>query len=420
MDAMVIVGAALSGGNAAVALRGEGYKGRVILLGDEPTIPFGRPPLSKGYLMGKEDLGGWYVKPREWYEANDIELMRGVRVEVVDVPQREVRVAGHGTFRYDRLLLATGGRNRRLPLPGIDLGGVYQLRTLAECDAIKAAAKPGRRAVVVGLGFIGSEVTASLTTLGVKVTAVGSGVGPLAAVLGDDVARVMAGIHTEKGVELILGDQVTAFTGDERVEAVITKSGRRVPCDMVVVGAGIAPNVELAAASGVEVDNGILVDEYGRTNADSIYAAGDVANHLHPLFGRIRVEHYNNAEKMGRAVARTMLGRLEPYDYIHSFWSDQYEDKIEYVGYGRRWDRFVVRGSLEERRFLGFYLVENRLMAAMGLNRGGDPELDPGDEMAACDRLIAAGGHVDPAVLADERVDIRSLAADKLTRTPNT
>lgn len=406
---MAIVGAALAGGNTAVTLREEGFKGRVVLLGDEPTIPFGRPPLSKGYLMGKEDLGGWYVKPREWYETNDIDVMRGVRVEAIDVRQREVGVVGHGAIRYDRLLLATGGRNRKLPLPGIDLAGIYQLRTLAECDAIRAAAKPGVRAVVVGLGFIGSEVTAALTTLGVKVTAVGSGVGPLAAVLGDEVARVMAGVHREKGVELILGDQVTAFAGDQRVEAVVTKSGRRVACDIVVIGAGIVPNVELAAASGVATDNGILVDQYCRTNADAVYAAGDVANHLHPLFGRIRVEHYNNAEKMGRAVARTMLGRLEAYDYVHTFWSDQYQDKIEYVGYVHRWDRFVVRGSLEERRFIGFYIVENRVMAAVGLNRGGDPELDEQDEMAACRRLVAAGGDVDLAILSDERVDLRSL-----------
>ena len=410
---MVIAGAALAGGNSAVRLREEGFKGRVLLLGDEPTIPFGRPPLSKGYLMGKERLDGWFVEPEAWYQANDIELIRGVRVDAIDVQQREVQISGMGSVRYDGLLLATGGRNRQLPLPGIDLAGVYQLRTLEECDAIRAAAKPGGRAVVVGLGFIGSEVTASLTTLGVKVTAVGSGAGPLAAVLGGEVAKVMAAIHSQMGVELVLGDQVTAFAGADRVEAVVTRAGRRLPCEMAVIGAGIVPNVELASASGIAVDNGILVDEYGRTNAPGVVAAGDVANHMHPLFGRIRVEHYNNAEKMGRAVARTMLGGLEVYDYVHTFWSDQYQDKIEYAGYARRWDRFIVRGSLEEQRFLGFYLAENRLMAAMGLNRGGDPELDEEDEMAACRRLIAAGGDIDPGLLSDDSVDIRSLAVAK-------
>jgi 3-phenylpropionate/trans-cinnamate dioxygenase ferredoxin reductase component len=406
---MVIVGAAMTGGNAAVALREAGYAGRVVLVGDEPTIPFGRPPLSKTYLMGREDLKNWYVKPRDWYAANDVELMTGVRVEMIDGRAREVRLSGGDTLGYDGLLLATGGRNRRLPLPGADLGGIYQLRTLAECDAIKAAAAPGKRAVVVGVGFIGAEVTASLTSVGVKVTAVGGGKGPLAAVLGDQVAGVMAAIHEAHGVELVLGDQVTEFVGTDRVEAVVTRNGRRLNCDFVVIGAGIVPNVELAREAGIAVDDGIVVDAYGRTNVDAVFAAGDVANHDHPLFGRLRVEHYNNAEKMGRAVARTMLGRLEPYAYLHSFWSDQYDDKLEYVGFARRWDRFGVRGSLEQHRFLGFYFSGGRLLAALGLNRGGDPELDESGEMAACGRLIAAGGRVDPVQLEDERIDIRAL-----------
>lgn len=408
---MVIVGAAMAGGNAAVTLREEGYTGRVVLLGDEPVLPFGRPPLSKTYLMGTEDLKGWYVKPRDWFEANEVELMTGVRVEALDLQARAVRLAGQGTVTYDGLLLATGGRNRRLPLPGSDLAGIHQLRTLAECDAIKAAAASGLRAVVVGLGFIGSEVTASLTSIGVKITAVGGGTGPLANVLGEQVGAVMARVHEAKGVDLVLGDQVTGFAGTDRVEAVLTRNGRRLACDFVVTGAGIVPNVELAADAGIAVDDGILVDPYGRTNADAVFAAGDVANHQHPLFGRLRVEHYNNAEKMGRAVARTMLGRLEPYDYVHSFWSDQYEDKLEYIGFARRWDRFAVRGSLKERRFLGFYFRGGRLLAAVGLNRGGDPELDESGEMAACGRLIAAGGRVDAAQLEEERIDIRSLAS---------
>jgi 3-phenylpropionate/trans-cinnamate dioxygenase ferredoxin reductase component len=406
---MVIVGAAMTGGNAAVALREEGYAGRVVLLGDEPTIPFGRPPLSKTYLMGREDLNNWYVKPRDWYEANDVELMTGLRVEAIDIRAREVRLPAGGTLNYDGLLLATGGRNRRLQLQGVDLDGIYQLRTLAECDAIKAVAAPGKQAVVVGLGFIGAEVTASLTSIGVKVVAVGSGKGPLATVLGDQVAAVMAAIHREKGVELVLGDQVTGFAGTDRVEAVLTRNGRRLECDFVVIGAGIVPNVELPRNAGIAVDDGIVVDAYGRASGEAVFAGGDVANHDHPLFGRLRVEHYNNAEKMGRAVARTMLGRLEPYDYLHSFWSDQYEDKLEYVGFARRWDRFVVRGSLEERRFLGFYFTGGRLLAALGLNRGGDPELDESGELAACGRVIAAGGRVDPAQLEDERIDIRGM-----------
>jgi len=379
---MVIVGAGMAGANAALTLREEGYRGRILLVGDEPVLPFGRPPLSKGYLVGTEDLSGWYVRPPGWYEANGVELKTGVRVEAIHTETREVRIAGGTSVRYDGLLLATGGRNRQLPLRGSDLPGIFQLRTLADCDAIKVAAAPDLRAVVVGLGFIGSEVTSSLTTLGLKVTAVGSGGGPLAAVLGDQVGAVLADIHMEKGVELVLGDQVVGFEGTERVEVVHTRYGRR-----------------------------ILVDSYCRADADRVCAAGDVANHLHPIFGRLRVEHYNNAEKMGRAAARTMLGRAEVYDYVHSFWSDQYEHKLEYIGFARRWDQFVVRGRLEERHFLSFYLSSGKLVAAVGLNRGGDPELDEPGELSACRRLIAVGDRVDPAQLADDRVDIRSLAA---------
>lgn len=406
---IVIAGAGLAGGNAAVTLREEGYGGRIVLLGDEPGVPFGRPPLSKTYLMGKEGLSGWYVRPEPWYKANGVERRTGVRVEGIDVAAKEVRLSGGRSLRYDGLLLATGGRNRRLPLPGANLAGIYQLRTQAECDAIKAAASAKPTAVVVGLGFIGAEVTASLTSLGVKVTAIDSRVGPLAVALGDPVAEVMARIHRDKGVQLILGDREVAFEGSERVEAVTTRQGRRLPCDMVVMGVGIVPNVEVAAAAGIAVDDGILVDPYCRTDADGVFAAGDVAKHLHPIFGRLRVEHYNNAEKMGRAAARTMLGRVEVYDYIHSFWSDQYEGKLEYIGFARRWDDFIVRGNLEERRFLGFYLTGGRLMAAMGLNRGGDPELDETGELAACRRLI--GARVDPRQLADEGVDLGSLSA---------
>jgi 3-phenylpropionate/trans-cinnamate dioxygenase ferredoxin reductase subunit len=301
--------------------------------------------------------------------------MPEVRVEAVHVSQREVQIAGRDSIHYDAQLLATGGRNRRLTLPGADLPGIYQLRTLAECDAIKAAAQPGARAVVVGLGFIGAEVTASLISLGVKVTALSTGDGPLSVVLGEQVASVMARIHQEKVVELLLGELETGFVGDGYVEGVVTRRGRRLPCDFAVVAIGIQPNAELASAAAITVDNGILADGYLRTSADAVFAAGDVANHLHPLFGRVRVEHYNNAEKMGRAVARNMLGRLEPYEYLCSFWSDQYDDKSEYVGYARKWDEFVVRGSREARRFLGFYFNGGRLLAAMGLNRGGIPSL---------------------------------------------
>jgi 3-phenylpropionate/trans-cinnamate dioxygenase ferredoxin reductase subunit len=260
------------------------------------------------------------------------------------------------------------------------------------------------------MGFIGCEVAASLTQLGVRVTAVFGEKVPLERVVGPQVGGAFAAIHEEHGVELLCNEQLARFEGEERVEAAVTASGRRVECDFAVVGIGIEPHVPAFQTGSVEQSNGVLVDELCRTSAPDIYAAGDVANTLHPLFGRVRVEHYNNAEKQGRAAGRSMLGATDPYEYIYTFWSDQYDDKLEYAGYTAKWDQFVARGSLETRTFLGFYLVGGAVAAAVGLNRGGDPELDEDSEMAAAARLVGLRARADAGVLANEGVDLWSLA----------
>jgi 3-phenylpropionate/trans-cinnamate dioxygenase ferredoxin reductase subunit len=412
----VIVGTGLAGGNAAVTLREGGWSGRIVMLGAESGIPFGRPPLSKTYLRGEESLSGWLVKPENWYADNRVELRTGVRVLGVDTRLKKVTLQGEEPVAYDKLLLCTGGRNRRFQVPGAEAPGVYQLRTMAECDAIRRAAHPGARALIVGMGFIGSEVAASLRQLGLEVTAVLSGTAPLTAVLGPQVAEVMARIHRNHGVNLVTEDHVVGFEGSDHLSRAITAKGERIDCDLAVVAIGIEPNVEPFRSSEIALDNGILVDETLGTSAADVYAAGDVANHLHPVFGRVRVEHYNNAEKQGRAAGRAMLGDQRPYDYIHTFWSDQYEDKLEYAGDGRTWDQIVIRGSLAEARFLAFYLSKGTLKAACGLNRGGDPELDPDGELRACLGLIRAQMVLSEATLADEQVDLRSLAVAAANR----
>jgi 3-phenylpropionate/trans-cinnamate dioxygenase ferredoxin reductase subunit len=407
----VIVGAGFAGGNAAVTMRAEGWEGRMVMLGEEVTIPFGRPPLSKTYLRGEETLDGWYVKPRDWYEKNGVELRTEVVVRTVDTALKQLTLEGGNTLPYDKLLICTGGRNRPLRLPGAALPGVYQLRTVAECDAIRSHAKPGARAVVIGMGFIGSEVAASLRQMGLEVSAVLGGRGPLATVLGEEVAGVMAAIHRDHGVTLVVDDQLIAFEGSDHVRRAITAKGRRMECDLVVAGIGIEPAIEIFKGSPIALDNGILVDERCRSSVPDVYAAGDVANHLHPLFGRLRVEHYNNAEKQGRAAARSVLGDPRPYDDIHTFWSDQYEHKLEYVGFARSWDQVVIRGSLSEARFLAFYLVKGVMRAACGLNRGGDPEIDAESELRACQDLIAARAQLSAATLADEGIGLQSVTA---------
>jgi len=395
----------MSGGVAAKTLREEGYSRRLVLLGNEPGVPFGRPPLSKTYLRGEEDLSGWRVKPAQWFEKNDVELVRATAVSL-DTRERRIELDTGEVIPYGKLLIATGGRNRRLLIPGADLPGVHQLRTAGDCDAIKAVAQKGGRALVVGMGFIGSEVAASLRQMGLTVTAVLPGNAPLDSVLGPEMGELFAGIHRDAGVELIAHDEVVRFEGTQRVEHAVTKRGRRLDCDFAIVAVGIEPNVDILQGTDVPLDNGVLVDARCSTNVPDIFAAGDVANHLHPLFGRVRVEHYNNAEKQGAAAARSMLGALDEYRYLHTFWSDQYEHKLEYVGHVRKWDQFVVRGSSAERRLIGFYLQAGSLRAAVGLNRGGDPELDEGGEMAKAGRLIARGARPAPAALADEDQDL--------------
>jgi 3-phenylpropionate/trans-cinnamate dioxygenase ferredoxin reductase subunit len=408
MRRIVIVGASLAGATAAATLREEGFDGEIRLIGAEPQLPYNRPPLSKGYLRQEESFDAQLVKPAGYYTEQRIELTLGVRATSIDAKQKFVELETGEHVAYDRLLVTTGGRNRTLSVPGANLDGVFQLRTVEDCDRIRAVVRRGGRAVVMGLGFIGTEVSASLRQLGVEVAAVEGARVPLARVVGEEVGQVLTGIHRDKGVELILEDSVAAFEGSARVERVRTTKGRVVECEMVVAGIGIVPNTELLGAAGAHVDNGVLVDERCRTSLPDVFAAGDVTNHLHPIFGRLRVEHWNNGYQQGRAAARSLLGGEQPYDYIHSFWSDQYEHTIEYVGFATSWDRLVFRGRPESRTFLGFYLKDGILRAAVGLNRGGDPEDPKGDaELKAAVELIRNHAPVDPARLMDEAVDLR-------------
>ena len=408
---MVIVGGGIAVGNAAAALRDEGFGGPVVLVGQEPGIPFGRPPLSKTYLRSEEDLTDWYVRPADWYEAHGVDRLES-RVVAVDAAAHSLELSSGQRLGYQKVLIATGGRNRRLKIPGAELPGIHYLRTAAECDAIKREARAGRRAVVVGMGFIGCEVAASLTQLGVSVTAVFPGTNPLERVLGEQVGAVVGAFHRASGVRLLAGAQVAAFEGTGRLEAVVTSDGKaahRIACDFAVAGVGIEPDMPAVTGPPIAQENGILVDELCRASAADVYAAGDVASHLHPVFGRVRVEHFNNAEKQGAAAGRSMLGSAAPYDYIHSFWSDQYEHKIEYVGHATRWDDFAVRGSLAEGKLVGFYLSGGVVRAAVGVDRGGDPELDHDSEMAACARLVAQRARPGRGLLSDEQVDLWSL-----------
>jgi 3-phenylpropionate/trans-cinnamate dioxygenase ferredoxin reductase subunit len=388
---VVVVGGGLTGGNAALEVCRLAPEVHVTLISSEAHLPYQRPPLSKGFLRGTEPFEDAFVAPQGEYDRLGIDLMLGSTAEKLEPQHKQIRLEDGQVISYDRILIATGGRNRRLRVPGADLEGVLDLRTVEDSERIRVAARAGRRAVVIGLGFIGCEVAASLRTLGLEVTAIDPGRAPLARVLGPEVGGVIASLHQSHGVQLVLGDGVERLEGGQRVERVLTTSGRRFECDFVVAGIGIEPEVELLRAAGARISNGVEVDEYCRTSLPDVYAAGDIADHAHPLFGRIRVEHYNNAEKQGRSAAASLVDKGVPYDYVHSFWSDQFDQTVEYVGFATQWDSITVQGSLPDRDFIVRYLRAGKLLAAAAMGSGGDPESDEPGELKDIATQIRGG-----------------------------
>jgi 3-phenylpropionate/trans-cinnamate dioxygenase ferredoxin reductase component len=398
----VIVGASLAGASAAAALRKEGFDGRIVLIGEENERPYERPELSKTYLRGeaKKDL---HVHAADYYAENGIELLSGHRVESIDADRREVRL-GADRIAFDRLLIATGARSRRLDLPGGDLDGIETLRTMADADRIRERASEADAIAVIGGGWIGSEVAASLRELGKDVTLIVPRQNPLEHVLGTELGGMYRLAHEEHGVKLVTGVMAAGFEGAEHVSAVRTDDGRTITGDLVVVGVGAEPRVELARAAGLAVENGIAVDDRLETSVPGIFAAGDVANAVHPRYRRrLRVEHWDNAKRQGRVAAANMLGGAKPYDRIPYFYSDQYDIGMEYTGLARGDDQVVFRGDPASREFIAFWLRRSRVVAGMNVNVW--------DVAPAIERLVASRAEVDVRRLTDERRPLEELAA---------
>ena len=364
----MIVGAALAGAKAAETLREEGFDGRVVLLGSESDRPYERPPLSKDYLRGETEREGPYVHPASFYEEQSIELRTGVTVTGLDLAAGQLLIEEE-RVEFSRLLLATGAEPRRLPVPGAELEGVHYLRSFGDSDALRERIESSQRVAVIGAGWIGAEVAASARQKGLEVTLIEQLDVPLERVLGREVGEVYAGIHRDQGVELLTGTAVDAIEGSGRAERVRLAGGRTVDCDFVVVGIGVAPRVALGEAAGLEVGDGIHVDERLRTSHEAVFAAGDVAGAWHPFLGqRVRVEHWHNALEQGPAAARSMLGKGEPYDKIPYFFSDQYDVGMEYAGHATEWDEVVFRGDVDAREFIAFWLKDGRVLAGMNVN----------------------------------------------------
>jgi 3-phenylpropionate/trans-cinnamate dioxygenase ferredoxin reductase subunit len=403
METFVLIGGGLAGAKAAETLRSEGFEGRVVLVAEEPEVPYERPPLSKGYLLGNDEREKARVHEPGWYEENDVELRTGTPAVALDVAGRRVELGSGESLAYDKLLLATGSAARRLAVPGADLDGVRYLRTLADSDRLLADLRDGgRRVVVVGAGWIGLEATAAARGYGNDVTVVEPQPTPLFQVMGPEMGEVFAVLHRQHGVHLRTGTGVREFRGDGAVASVVTDGGDEIPADLVLVGVGAAPNTALAEEAGLQVDNGVVTDAALRTSAPDVFAAGDVANSFHPLYGRhVRVEHWANALNGGPAAARSMLGQDISYDRVPYFFTDQYDLGMEYSGLGGPDATVACRGNRQDGEFVAFWLSDGRVVAGMNVNVW--------DVTEPIQKLIRSGREVPVDRLTDPAVPLEDL-----------
>jgi 3-phenylpropionate/trans-cinnamate dioxygenase ferredoxin reductase subunit len=404
----IIVGASLAGAKAAEELRRRGFDERIVLIGAEPERPYERPPLTKDYLRGESPREKAYVHEANFYTEREIELLTSTTVAALDPGASRVTLADGRELAFDRLLLTTGAEPRRIPIPGAELEGVHYLRTLADCDQLRDRIGAGGHVVVVGAGWIGSEFAASARQRGLEVTVIDPLTLPNERIFGPEIGSFYRDVHAQHGVELLLGDGVEAFEGDAAVARVRTASGRVVDCDFAVVGIGAVPRVKLAEQAGLEVDNGVLVDEELQTSVPGVFAGGDIARAWHPFFGeRIRVEHWSNALNQGPAAARAMLGEPTSYDRIPYFFSDQYDVGMEYSGYAPQWDEVVFRGDRNDGEFIAFWLHDGRVIAGMNVNVW--------DVNEHVQTLIRSRQAVDVAALTDSDTPLESLLGQPAT-----
>jgi 3-phenylpropionate/trans-cinnamate dioxygenase ferredoxin reductase subunit len=404
-EPFVIVGAGLAGAKAAETLRAEGFDGPVVLVGEERELPYERPPLSKGYLLGAAERASAQVHDAGWYTAHDIDLRTGVRATSLDAAAHRVRLDTGEALPYAKLLLATGSSARHLPVPGAELAGIHYLRTLPDSDRLRGELTGGgRRVVIVGAGWIGLEVAAAARTHGNEVTVVEPLPTPLHAVLGSAMGQVFARLHRHRGVDVLTGIGVQAFRGSGSVSAVTLADGGEAPADLVVVGIGAVPNTGLAEAAGLDVDHGVVTDAALRTSAPDVFAAGDVASSFHPLYGRhVRVEHWANALNAGPAAARSMLGQEVVHDRVPYFFTDQYDLGMEYSGLGSPDDDVVCRGDVEKGEFIAFWLRDGRVTAGMNVNVW--------DVTGPIQALIRSGREIPVDQLTDPDVALADLMA---------
>jgi 3-phenylpropionate/trans-cinnamate dioxygenase ferredoxin reductase subunit len=407
IERVVIVGGGLAAAKTAEALRDEGYAGSIVLFAAEPHVPYERPPLSKGFLKGEQSADETIVLPESWYAEHDVELRLGTEVTAVDADAHEVEAADGSRTAYDKLVLATGASARRSDLPGADLDGVLYLRTLEDSERLREAFQQGRNVVLIGGGWIGLEAASAARDAGANVTVLEMTAQPLLGVLGPKLGQSFADFHREHGVDLRTGVTVAAIepaADGRRAASVRLADGTTIPADIVLVGIGAVPNTQLATSAGLALDNGILVDAQGRSSNPDIFGVGDVANAETPALGqRVRVEHWANALDRPPSVAKGLLGKAGDFDKLPFFFSDQYDLGLEYSGRAGREDDLVVRGDLDGREYVAFWLDGDRVTAGMNVN-----VWDVQDDIQA---LIASHEPVDRDKLADPDVPLAQVRA---------
>ncbi len=397
-ETCIIIGASHAAAQLAPSLRQEGWEGRIIVIGDEPYLPYHRPPLSKAVLSGEKSVDDLLIRAEALYEKQNIEFRLATRVDNIDRAHKTVTLTNGEVLSYDKLALCTGSRVRTVSLPGVELKGIHYMRDLRDTLAIQEDVVAGKSAVIVGGGYIGLETAASLKKMGMNVTVLEMAPRVLARVTAPALSEFYTRVHTEEGVNIQTGVAVAAFEGKECVERVLCADGSSFDADLVVVGVGIIPNTELAEAAGITVDNGIVLDDYARTNDPDIVASGDCANHFNHLYNiRMRLESVPNATEQSKSAAASICGKDKAYNALPWFWSDQYDLKLQIAGLSQGYDHVVIRGDKDtSRSFVAYYLKEEKLIAADCVNR---PQ-----EFMLAKRIIADSLPVDPDRLADESI----------------
>ena len=403
-DIVAIAGAGHAAGQVVATLKQKKYAGTILLVGEEPWLPYQRPPLSKKFLAGELDAERLHFKPQDFYDDPQIEVRLETRIDSIDRKAKALKTSGEESLAFDTLVIATGARPRVLDVPGADLDGVHYLRTIADVAAIRKQLAEGTRLAIVGAGYIGLEVAAVASQLGAQVTVIEMEDRVMSRVVSPPISAFYQEEHAAHGVDIMLSTGVSGFSGNGKVAAVDLADGKQLAADMVIVGIGIVPNTELASGAGLEVDNGIVVDDHCRTSDPGIYAVGDCTRHPNEILGfSVRLESVHNALEQAKTAASNICGEDSSYAQVPWFWSDQYDIKLQIAGLSQGYDQVVVRGEPQERSFACLYLKDGQLIAVDAVN-------SPKDFMQS-KALIAAHAVIDPERLADTAVELKALSA---------